>query len=78
MATSEGRKLFHMQATHIHTCSGVTDSRAQVGEDHLQEQDPNAVHVKLVWVVEAPKDRGQEGSHRQRGSPGSLQSSIIN
>ncbi len=45
---------------------------AQVGEDHLQEEDAHAVHVKLVWVVETPQDGGQEGCHRQRGRPGGL------
>ena len=44
---------------------GGNNSRPQVGEDHLKEEDAHAVHVKLVWVVQAPQDGGQEGSHRQ-------------
>ena len=50
----------------------VTGSPAQVGEDHLKEEDAHAVHVELVWVVEAPQDGGQKGCHGQGGRPGGL------
>lgn len=44
---------------------GSNNSRPQVGEDHLEEEHAHAVHVKLVWVIQAPQDGGQEGSHGQ-------------
>ena len=46
--------------------------RSQVWEDHLEEEHAHAVHVKLVWVVEAPQDGGEEGSHWQRRRSWSL------
>lgn len=48
------------------------DLRPQVGEDHLEEEHPDAVHVELVWVVEAPQDGGQESCHGERGRSGGL------
>ena len=45
---------------------------AQVGKDHLKEEDAHTVHVKLVWVVETPQDGRQEGRHWQGGRPGGL------
>ena len=35
---------------------GWVDLRAEVGKGHLQEDYAHTVHVKLVWVVQAPQD----------------------
>ena len=52
-----------------HSCESL---RSQVGEDHLQEDYADAVHVELVRVVESPQDGGQEGCYWQRRRPGGL------
>ena len=48
------------------------DLRPQIGENHLEEEHAHAVHVKLVWVVQAPQDGGKKGCNWQRRRPWSL------